>query len=377
MYGSKSDVLIMRKTMNATLTKENIQKLVLLRKQLHENAELSHQEYRTQEILESFLERETDFELVRQDGWFYAVKEGQGKEGAVAFRAELDALPIPEGGRQVSHRCGHDGHMAAVCGVALALKGIVPARTVCLVFQPAEEVGEGGEACTGVLKEQPAVSEIYACHNRSGYPEGSVICREGLTQPASEGIIISLTGKASHASEPEKGRNPAEAISRLALSAAGMNQKNPMILSTVTGIRVGSGDFGISPGEGELRITLRAENESDMKTQEERLLQQAEGLAEEYELQLSTGIRDYFPETRNHDACVQKVLSAAKKLGYTIPDCKELWRASEDFGYYTKEIPGAMFYVGNGTDYPPLHTECYEFQDRIIRTITEVFLALI
>lgn len=363
--------------MTAVLTEEMIQKLTRLRKQLHENAELPHQEYRTGEILEAFLEKETDFRIVRQEGWFYAVKDGRETEDVIAFRAEMDALPIAEGGKPVSHRCGHDGHMAAVCGVAVALKGIVPARTVCLVFQPAEEVGEGGELCAGILKEQLAVREIYACHNRSGYPEGSVICFEGLTQPASEGIILSLTGKASHASEPEKGRNPAGAAARLALLTAEMNQEKPLILSTVTGMRVGTGDFGISPGEGELRITLRAENECDMKMQEGRLLQQAEALAKEEGLRLETEIRDYFPETRNDRKCAQKVLSAARGLGLTVLDSKELWRASEDFGYYTREIPGAMFYVGNGTDHPPLHTDCYEFPDRILRVITEIFLALV
>ena len=111
----------------AALTEDMVQKLVRLRKDLHENAELAHREYRTREILESFLERETDFHVVRQNGWFYALKNGTAREGAVAFRADMDALPIPENGRDVSHRCGHDGHMAAVCGIALALKGTVPA----------------------------------------------------------------------------------------------------------------------------------------------------------------------------------------------------------------------------------------------------------
>ena len=245
------------------------------------------------------------------------------------------------------------------------------------MFQPAEEVGEGGEECARVLKEQLAVREIYACHNRSGYPENSVFCCDGLTQPASEGLILSLTGKASHASEPEKGCNPAEAIARLALLAAGMNQETPMTLCTITGIRVGTGDFGISPGDGELRITLRAENESDMKRMEFILLEQARALAEEYGLSLENEIRDYFPETRNSEACAQKVLAAARKCGLDVCESKALWRASEDFGYYTRQFPGAMFYVGNGEEYAALHTVGYEFPDRILEAVTRVFLALI
>ena len=90
-----------------------------------------------------------------------------------------------------------------------------------------------------------------------------------------------------------------------------------------------------------------------------------------------SGIRDYFPETRNNGTCVRKVLSAAGSLGLPILDSGELWHASEDFGYYTRVFPGAMFYVGNGTEYPPLHTVGYEFPDRILKTITGMFLALI
>ena len=363
--------------MTVSLPDGQLQKLIGLRKKLHENAELAHRECRTREILEAFLKGETDFQTVRRDGWFYAVKTGSNTEQAVAFRAEMDALPIPEEMNPVSHRCGHDGHMAAVCGVASALRGLVPDRTVYLVFQPAEEIGEGGEECARFLKEQTAVREIYACHNRSGYPEGSVVCRDGLTQPASEGIILSLTGKESHASEPENGRNPSAAISRLALTASEWNREHPMILSTITGIKAGTGDFGISPGKGELRITLRAENEDDMKRLETSLFRQAKELADEYGLEPGMEIRDYFPETRNSRDCAVKVLRAAEALKLPVLDSAALWRASEDFGYYTRELPGAMFYVGNGTDYPPLHTEQYEFQDRILGIITGIFLKLI
>ena len=76
--------------------------------------------------------------------------------------------------------------MAAVCGIALALKGIRPDRTVYLVFQPAEETGRGGAVCAAFLQDNLDIQEIYACHNRSGFPENGVWCRKGLTQPASE-----------------------------------------------------------------------------------------------------------------------------------------------------------------------------------------------
>ncbi len=48
-------------------------------------------------------------------------------------------------------------------------------------------------------------------------------------------------------------------------------------------------------------------------------------------------------------------------------------RASEDFGWYMKQIPGAIFYVGNGEDYPAIHTGTYDFNDNILSTAVDMF----
>ncbi len=55
---------------------------------------------------------------------------------------------------------------------------------------------------------------------------------------------------------------------------------------------------------------------------------------------------------------------------------KELWRASEDFGHYLKKCSGAMFYIGNGEQWPALHTGEYDFNDRILETAAGMFLQL-
>ena len=54
----------------------------------------------------------------------------------------------------------------------------------------------------------------------------------------------------------------------------------------------------------------------------------------------------------------------------------EIWRASEDFGWYLKECPGAMFYIGNGEEWPALHTKEYDFNDRILERAVDMFLKL-
>ena len=368
------------------MNEQILQMIITLRHTLHRYPELSMRERETMRRVKAFLRENTTVEIVEREGWFYAVKPGRDPASRpIAFRADMDALPMQEDRELpyastcdgVSHKCGHDGHTAALCGLALALEETPPERTVYLIFQPGEEIGAGGERCAALLREKD-IREVYAFHNLSGYPEGTVLYRNGLTNPASEGLTIRFRGKQSHASTPEDGRNPAAVISRLALYSQQCLEgpHDGMVLCTVTGIRVGSGDFGISPGEGSLCLTLRAEREDEMKRLETDLLRYAAEQAGENGLRAEHQISDYFPETRNHPEGIRRVLSCAEKQGIPTLEMDRLWRASEDFGYYLKQSPGAMFYIGSGTEYPALHTPEYDFNDRILPTAVSMLAGL-
>ena len=114
-----------------------------------------------------------------------------------------------------------------------------------------------------------------------------------------------------------------------------------------------------------------------MKKMETKLLQKAQELALRDGLRTEHEVQDYFPETRNHDDALERVIHAAYELGLPVIEMKNLWRASEDFGYYLKQCPGAIFYIGNGQEYPPVHTDRYDFNDRILVTAVDMFLALV
>ena len=403
------------------MRKDNLIKITELRHALHRIAELSMKEKETAQLLKEFLRRNTHFQVVDRGEWFYAVRKGTncgeqasaerpGGEQAgeerpggsrpgdeqpsgdrpggrrIAFRADMDALPIAEDetlsyhsvNAGVSHKCGHDGHCAALCGLALELDGMETDADVYLIFQPGEETGSGAVLCRELIRQEN-ISRIYAFHNLSGYPEGSVVYRPGLTQPASEGVRLYFAGKASHASAPEDGRNPSELIARVILRAAELSedQSAGMMLCTVTGVRLGAGDFGISPGDGELSMTLRAEEESRMKRLEEQILAFAAKEGQQCGIGVSASVHDYFPETRNDDACLTAVVEAAEEQGLTVIRMEQMWRASEDFGWYLKECPGAIFYIGSGEEHPPLHTAEYDFNDRILETAADLFAALV
>lgn len=201
---------------------------------------------------------------------------------------------------------------------------------------------------------------------------------DGLTQPASEGLTLRFSGKPSHASKPEQGANPSGAIAKTVLYMEELlnREHTGMILGTVVGMSAGTGDFGISAGEGELKITLRAENEEDMLRLEKDICSHALFRAEQDGLKMTYRISDYFPETRNGRAALEKVRQTAAELGMDVIDMPNLWRASEDFGYYTKVMEGAIFYIGTGEQHAGLHTSAYDFNDGIIPTAVDIMYRL-
>ncbi len=87
-------------------------------------------------------------------------------------------------------------------------------------------------------------------------------------------------------------------------------------------------------------------------------------------------VSDPFPETVSDVFCVDRVVAAARALGLEVLPMEEPWRASEDFGWYTKRSPGAIFYIGNGDDWPALHTTRYDFNDGILGTTADLFLGI-
>ncbi|MBQ3457580.1 MAG: amidohydrolase, partial [Synergistaceae bacterium] len=168
------------------MNNENLRKIINLRHELHEHPELSGHESETKRRLMNFLENNTRLAVVDCGKWFYASRYVEGTK-AIAFRADMDALPmdetisVPYASRNpsVSHKCGHDGHSAALCGLGLELSRLDVKRSVYLLFQHAEETGQGARECSGFLRER-SISEIYAFHNWSGWPEKSIVVKKGV-----------------------------------------------------------------------------------------------------------------------------------------------------------------------------------------------------
>lgn len=368
------------------MKQENYNLAAELRHELHSHPELSMEESWTKAHLMDFLRRHTSLELVDRGRWFYAVHWAGEDRPSIAFRADMDAVPVedPAGlapyGSQcpgAGHKCGHDGHSASLAAFALELEGSGVDKNVFLLFQHAEETGQGARECAAFLQEN-GISEIYAYHNLPGQPLGTLSVPDGVAQPASMGMILSFTGQKSHASYPEDGRNPAFAIGEILTEIPALTQPERfrgLAQITVIQVNVGERAFGTSAGYGELLLTIRGEFEAELDGLQETLETMARKKAESHGLRCAVIYEDVFPETRNHPQAAARVRDAARKAGVSLVPKGEMFRASEDFGYYTKQVPGAMFYLGSG-DAAPLHTAGYDFPDRLIETAVKVFMEL-
>ena len=353
---------------------ENERKLILeLRRALHRCPELSGQEVKTKALLQDFLRAHTTLELYPcGEGFYCAHREKDPQKPAIALRADFDALAAPDGG--AAHLCGHDGHAAALCAVALALEGKTLGRNVFLLFQPAEETGAGAAPCCALFQKEQ-VGEIYGAHNLPGFPEGTVFTRPGTFACASRGVTLRFLGAPTHAAYPENGKNPSLAVGKLLCALpelAAPAHYSGMTLCTVIGAELGEKAFGAACARAELWLTLRAEHNADLEQLRSSVLGCAKALCEEAGLDFSYEEQDVFPATENDPACAEKVLSLCGGRTLEIP-----MRWSEDFGHYLLHVPGAFFGVGAGQTCPPLHTKNYEYPDALLEPTANAFLKLV
>jgi metal-dependent amidase/aminoacylase/carboxypeptidase family protein len=262
--------------------------------------------------------------------------------------------------------------------LGLELEGARTGKNVFLIFQHAEETGNGAWDARAFVPEN-RIDEIYAYHNVPGVPLGMVLCSYGPSNYASKGMIVEMAGTPTHASLPELGKNPVFALAKLVGALAEL--ANPAhyrgeVLCTVIQLNVGERAFGTAASRGQLLLTIRAAYEAEMDALQARIEKEAVALAEAEGLACAFSYEEAFPETANDPARADKVFGAARALGYPA-QAKPASRGSEDFGYFLKAAPGALFFVGGGEDQPSYHTAYYDFTDAVMEYAVEMFKQLI
>lgn len=364
------------------LDERQLEQVAELRRRLHDCPERSGRERRTLSAIRDFLARNTTLRLEDRGGWLLATHdEGEGLP-RIGFRADMDALPLEGTADGAVHRCGHDGHSAILCGLALLLEGRRAGRSIDLVFQAAEETGEGALRVVGSWPGLRTLSALYALHNIPGHPAGTVLMRRGCFACASCGHSVRVRGRPAHAAYPGDGANPIALLSRLALETPGMiddilRGDGRLLMRTPIGLVAGGDNYGISAFEGRLNQTLRGHRQADIDALIGRIEAAAragcaaEGMACAFER------RDPFPDTTNDDALYDDALRRFREAGLAVRELDEPMRWSEDCGHLLKAVPGVYFGIGAGEDSPGLHTEGYAFDDALIAPAVRAFEALL
>jgi len=371
----------------------HLDNLVKLRKKLHHFPELSGNEGETAMLIKKYITSFQPDDIIENLGGFgIAFVYRSFLEGpTVLFRCELDALPIDEINQLsyrstkngISHKCGHDGHMAIICGLAETISKNPPETgKVVLLFQPAEETGQGAKQ----VLEDPKFKKIkpdyvFALHNLPGYPTNHIVVKDNIFSSASIGLIVRLKGKTSHASEPEKGHSPAFLLAAILkkvekYSLPGIDPSRVKLITPVY-TRLGEKAFGTNPGYAEMMFTIRATHTRDITNLKKFILRSIEKSMDqidpEHKLFMEYEWVEEFPNSVNDSICNNIVLKAAKQAQLSSKKLLFPFRWSEDFGHFLKIYPGALFGLGSGLKQPALHNPDYDFPDELIEAGVSIF----
>jgi amidohydrolase len=351
------------------------------RRDFHRHPEIGFEEHRTAARIAELLA-----------GWGLRVETGIGGTGvvgvlaghrrgtiSVGFRAELDALPMPEKA-DVSYRsttadrfhgCGHDGHAATLLAAAryLAHNNDLAGR-VCFIFQPAEETLRGARAMLedGLLTTAP-VDEIYALHNIPGLAAGKVGVRAGAILSGADHLRIVVKGVGTHGAQPHRGIDPiviaCELVGLLQTTVSrSLDALDPGVVTI--GIISGGTAANVIPDEVTLTGTIRSMSAAGRALLQRRVRELCDGLAACFGATILCTIDPGCPPTINHAVQAAVVATVAERVvgrANVVSDVKPIM-ASEDFSFMLEQRPGAFFFIGQ--DGPSCHHPEYVFDDAVM-----------
>jgi amidohydrolase len=353
-------------SLSPSLTAQERQGLVRLRRDFHRYPELGFQERRTAGVIAEYLR---GLGLAPATGiaetGVVAMVGGAGKPGGrtLLLRADMDALPIEEEGEReyrsgftgVMHACGHDGHCATLltaCSVLQREAARLNGGRVKAIFQPAEEGAGGAKRMIeeGVL-ESPPVDAALGLHYWSILPTGKVAVTAGPTMAAVDEFHLTVIGKGGHAAHPQETRDPVVAGAALvsALQTLVSRRSDPLaaVVVTVAEFHAGSA-FNIIPAEARLAGTIRCFDKAiweEIPTQFEHV---AAGICHAHGCTYRLDYQRLNIPLVNDAGLAALVRETASELlgAENVVEIRTL--GGEDMAEYLDRVPGCFFFVGAG-----------------------------
>ena len=347
-----------------SLSKEIAAESVATRRHLHQNPELSFQEYKTARFV---ADRLKELGLEPQEGvantGVVAVIKGRNPDRrVVGLRADMDALPIMEANDVsyksqnpgVMHACGHDVHTSSLLGTARILTQLRDEfeGTIKLVFQPAEEKAPGGASLMikdGVL-ENPRPAGMLGQHVATNVPVGKIGFREGMYMASTDELYLTVKGKGGHGAMPDQLIDPVLIASHLIVALQQIISRNrppayPSVLSF--GRFIADGVTNVIPNEVKIQGTWRCMDEVWRAEGLRRMQKMAEGMAEAMGGSCDFEIVKGYPFLKNHPGLTRRTKAAAVEyMGAENVVDLDLWMAGEDFAFYSQVVDSCFYRLG-------------------------------
>jgi amidohydrolase len=371
------------------LTSEFFAEIVQNRRYLHQNPELSFQEFKTADFVSKKL---TEYGIKHQCGiaktgivgWI----EGVNPElKMVALRADMDALPILEENdvpyqslaKGVMHACGHDVHTSSLLGVARVLhemKGEFEG-SVMLIFQPSEERLPGGAKLMmeqGIF-EQREPDAIIGQHVLPSLDAGFVGFRPGVYMASTDELYVTIKGKGGHGAIPHEITDPVLAASHIIIALQQIVSRNaeaviPTVLSF--GKVIANGSTNIIPNEVYMEGTFRTMNETWRTIAHEKMTKMAKSIAEGMGVECDFIIKKGYPVLVNDEEVTNYAASCAGELlGQDKVQPLDIRMTAEDFSYFSQKYPCTYYRLGvkkAGEDGYPLHSSKFNIDEEALRT---------
>lgn len=369
------------------LSGKYFQEIVSVRRHIHKYPELSFQEERTSEFICSKL-----------DEWQVHYKKGIVKTGIVAeldggrpgrviaFRADMDALPVHENNdieytsvhKGVMHACGHDVHTATLLGAIRILKDLKDhwSGRIKFVFQPGEERIPGGAK---LMLEERLFGEdepelMVAQHVYPDLEAGKIGLRSGQYMASSDEIYITVTGKGGHAALPERLVDPVLIASHIVVALQQIVSRNnkpgtPTVLSF--GKIEGQGAVNVIPDKVFLEGTFRTMDEEWRKQAHKNLESIAKSIASSMGGSAEVEIRHGYPVLFNDPELTTRLKSFAMELiGPENVEDLDIRMTAEDFAYFSQRYPACLFRLGTsspGGKAAALHTPDFNIDEDAIQ----------
>lgn len=343
------------------MTQTELEFVTQHRRHLHQNPELSLEEYETTNHIIAFLESiGVPYERPLETGVVAHLK-GNGNH-TIAFRADIDALPIDEENdidfksskANVMDACGHDGHTTALllfvrrCK-SLFDKGELP-QNVVFIFQPAEETGAGANRLikAGAFDHHP-IEAVFGIHVMPFNDEGTVtIMNEEITASATEYRFF-LKGQSSHVANKEQGRSCGEGLIHVLNQVSQIQQYhlNGLQRNIVHIGRFNAGEaINTVPSQGYLEGTIRTYDTNDLQAVKDQMSKIAQSVQLLFGVNCEVKFEEGYPPTFNDPTLHDGVVKALKDADFNVVELEKPYLFGEDFSFYSQIAPSYFAFVG-------------------------------